>query len=56
MWYRLLLSKENLAFGYLPVESITYDRQQEYCATINATNETEASAVFIVFMLSAIKA
>ena len=38
------------------MESIIHDRQQEYYASINTSNGTGESTVFIEFMLSAIKA
>lgn len=41
LWHTLLLSRWNLAFAWLPVESIIHDRQQEYYAAINASNEEE---------------
>ena len=56
LWHTLLLSKWNSAFAWLPVESIIHDRQQEYYAAINASNNAGESTVFIEFMLSAIKA
>lgn len=56
LWHTLLLSRWNPVFAWLPVESIIYDRQQEYYAAINASNDAEESTVFIEFMLSAIKA
>ena len=56
LWHTLLLSKWNLAFAWLPVESIIHDRQQEYYEAINASNDAGESTVFIEFMLSAIKA
>ena len=56
LWHTLLLSKWNPAFAWLPVESIIHDRQQEYYAAINASNDAGESTVFIEFMLSAIKA
>lgn len=56
LWHTLLLSKWNPAFAWLPVESIIHDRQQEYYAAINASNDAGESAEFIEFMLSAIKA
>lgn len=36
------------------MESIIHDRQQEYYAAINASNDAGESTVFIEFMLSAI--
>lgn len=56
LWHTLLLSKWNPAFAWLPVESILHDRQQEYYAAINASNDVGESTLFIEFMLSAIKA
>lgn len=56
LWHTLLLSKWNPAFVWLPVESIIHDRQQDYYAAINASNDAGESTVFIEFMLSAIKA
>ena len=56
LWHTLLLSKWNSAFAWLPVESIIYDRQEEYSAAINTSNDAGESTVFIEFMLSAIKA
>lgn len=56
LWHTLLLSRWNLAFAWLPVESIIHDRQQEYYAAINASNDAGDSTAFIEFMLSAIKA
>lgn len=56
LWHTLLLSKWNPAFAWLPVESIIHDRQQEYYAAINASNDAGESTLFIEFMLSAIKA
>lgn len=56
LWHILLLSKWKPAFTWLPVESIIHDRQEEYYAAINASNDAGESTVFIEFMLSAIKA
>ena len=56
LWHTLLLSKWNPAFAWLPVESIIHDRQEEYYAAINASNDAGESTVFIEFMLSAIRA
>ena len=56
LWHTLLLSKWNPTFAWLPVESMIHDRQEEYYAAINASNDDGESTVFIEFMLSAIKA
>ena len=55
LWHTLLLSKWNPMFAWLPVESIIHDRQKEYYAAINTSNDMAESTVFIEFMLSAIK-
>ncbi len=56
LWHTLLLSKWNPAFAWLPVESMIHDRQQEYYAAINTSNDAGESTVFVEFMLSTIKA
>ena len=56
LWHTLLLSKWNLAFAWLPVESMIHIRQPEYYAAINASNDAGESTAFIEFMLSTIKA
>lgn len=56
LWHTLLLSKWNPAFAWLPVESIIHDRQKEYYAAINTSNDAGEPTLFIEFMLSAIKA
>lgn len=56
LWHTLLLSRWNPAFAWLPVESIIHDRQEDYYAAINASNDVGESTVFIEFMLDAIQA
>ena len=56
LWHTLLLSKWNPAFAWLPVESIIHERQAEYYAAINESNNNAESTVFIEFMLASIKA
>lgn len=56
LWHTLLLSKWNPVFAWLPIESIIHDRQQEYYAATNVSNDAGESTVFVEFMLSAIKA
>ena len=56
LWHTLLLSKWNIAFAWLPGESIIHNRQEAYYAAINASNDAGESTVFIEFMLTAIKA
>ncbi len=56
LWHTLLLSKWNPAFAWLPVESMIHDRQREYYAAINASNDAGEFTAFVEFMLSTIKA
>lgn len=56
LWHTLLLSRWNPTFAWLPVESIIHDRQEDYYAAINASNDAGESTVFIEFMLDAIQA
>lgn len=55
LWHTLLLTRWKPLFAWLPVESMVYDRQDEYYAAINQSNFEGESTVFIGFMLSAIK-
>lgn len=56
LWHTLLLSQWNPTFAWLPVESMVHDRQQEYYAAINVSNNAGESTAFVEFMLSTIKA
>lgn len=56
LWHTLLLSRWNPAFAWLPVESIIHDRQTDYYAAINASNDAGESTIFVEFMLDAIQA
>ena len=56
LWHTLLLSRWQPLFAWLPVESIIHDRQTDYYAVINASNNAASSTAFISFMLDAIKA
>jgi len=55
LWHRLLLSKWNSVFAWLPVESMIHKKQQEYYYAINECNSQGKSTVFIEFMLETIK-
>ena len=55
LWHTLLLTQWKPIFAWLPVESMIYDRQDEYYQAINRSNNEAESTVFIEFMLSAIK-
>ena len=55
LWHTLLLTQWKPLFAWLPIESIIHDRQEDYYAAINRSNDEAESTVFIEFMLSAIK-
>lgn len=55
LWHTLLLTRWKPMFAWLPVESIIHDRQDEYYAAINRSNDAGESTTFIEFMLSAIR-
>lgn len=56
LWHTLLLSNWNPIFAWLPIESMIYAHQQEYCNAINTSNNAGESTAFIEFMLATIKA
>ena len=55
LWHTLLLTQWKPMFAWLPIESMIHDRQDEYYAAINRSNNEGESTAFIEFMLSAIK-
>ena len=54
MWQTLLLYQENPMFGWLPVETIIANRQEEYYTAIQLSTRQNDSAIFAEFMLSAL--
>jgi len=54
MWQTLLLFKWKEILAWLPVETIVYDRQEEYYAAIGSSNDADDCTAFIRFMLQAI--
>lgn len=54
MWQTLLLYQENPVFGWLPVETIIAERQDEYYTAIQRSTKENDSAIFAEFMLSAL--
>lgn len=55
LWQTLILSKYEPLFAYLPIESMIYNRQDEYYSAINNCNVVGEATEFIEFMLEAIK-
>ena len=54
MWQTLLLFKWKEIFAWLPVETVIYDRQQEYYAVLGSSNDAGDCTEFVRFMLQAI--
>ncbi|MCL2200752.1 MAG: Fic family protein [Oscillospiraceae bacterium] len=54
MWQTLLLYRWKEIFAWLPVETMVWERQQEYYAAIGSSNDAGDCAEFLRFMLQAI--
>jgi Fic family protein len=54
LWQSLILAKWKPIFAYLPVESLIFERQQEYYQAIQESTRRSNSAPFVRFMLQAI--
>ncbi|MDP8161800.1 Fic family protein [Pasteurella skyensis] len=54
LWQSVLLSKENPVFEWLPIETMVYEHQNEYYATLRQADKTSSATVFIEFILATI--
>lgn len=54
LWHNVLLMKWNNLFEYIPIESHIYKYQKEYYESIDRSNKSGNSNVFIEFMLKMI--
>ena len=54
MWQTLLLYQWKELFAWLPVETMIYERQQEYYAALSRSNDADNCTEFILFILQAI--
>lgn len=54
LWQSLILAKWKPIFAYLPVESLIFERQQEYYQAIQESTRRSDSLPFVSFMLQAI--
>ena len=54
MWQTLLLHEWKELFAWLPVETIVWERQEEYYAALGESNDADNCTVFLHFMLNAI--
>ena len=55
LWQTLLLAQWRPIFASLPVETLVRDRQADYYAALNASNDTGHAAPFVTFMLATIR-
>ena len=54
LWQTLLLAKWNAIFAWIPMESLVYEKRQEYYQALQIAQRTNDSSVFIEFTLSAL--
>jgi Fic family protein len=54
LWHTLILQNWKEFFGWLPVETMIHENQNDYYAAINASNTTGESTIFVSFMLNMI--
>ena len=54
LWQSLILAKWKPIFAYLPVESLIFERQEEYYQAIQESTRRSDSSPFVNFMLQAI--
>jgi len=54
MWQTLLLYQWKKIFAWLPVETMIYERRQEYYAAIGRSNDADDCTEFVRYMLQAI--
>ena len=54
LWQQLLLMRENQIFGYIPVEFIIKQNQEQYYESLGVCDQNGESTVFIEFSLEQI--
>jgi Fic family protein len=52
LWQILILAKRNPLFEWIPMESVVYEKRQEYYDALHAAQNANDSGVFIEFILS----
>lgn len=55
LWHTLILAKWKKFFLWIPIETVIYDRQEEYYRALNAANTMGESTLFVEFMLEVIR-
>jgi Fic family protein len=54
LWQTVILSKWDSLFLSLPIETVIFERQQDYYAALVSSDKTGSSTAFVEFMLTAI--
>jgi Fic family protein len=52
LWQTLILAKWNPIFEWIPMESVVYEKRQDYYDALQAAQNANDSGVFIEFILS----
>jgi Fic family protein len=52
LWQTLILAKWNPLFEWIPMESVVYEKRQDYYGALHAAQNANDSGVFIEFVLS----
>lgn len=55
LWHTLILSKWEPLFAWIPIESLIYERQNEYYKVLSVSDNEGKSTKFIEFMLTVIR-
>lgn len=55
LWHTLILSKWEPLFAWLPIESLVYERQEEYYKALSDSDNEGKSTRFIEFMLTVVR-
>ncbi len=55
LWQSLILQKWKDFFAWMPIESLIYEKQEEYYEALNESNTAGESTIFVTFMLKVIR-
>jgi predicted nuclease of restriction endonuclease-like (RecB) superfamily len=55
LWQSLILQKWKKFFAWLPIETLIYEKQEDYYTVLNASNTDGESTKFVAFMLKVIR-
>ena len=55
LWQSLILQKWKKLFAWMPIESLIYEKQEDYYRALNVSNKAGESTPFVSFMLEVIR-